>query len=100
MTEDRKVLKQVSSALNSDEPTTQRIHEHISNEADQITVEDIKNVRTDFSTDADGDGPLVNGLEQPLREEPVEHKGEHEKEATGKDESDSVGNNVWNVLGA
>lgn len=77
-----------------DTQTDKRMHEHMSNEDDEITEQDISNIKTDF----DFDNPPVSV------EEPGDESGESDDEKVldkkVEDNDDSSIDTSWNVLDA
>ena len=71
----------------TDEQTDKRIHQHLTNENDQITEEDISNIKTD-----------VVLPEEENHEESEEEK--MEKKHKIKDNEDSDIDTSWNILGS
>jgi hypothetical protein len=75
----------------TDQHTDDRIHEHLNNLHDEITEEDIRNVRTDIGVDA---APVAE--KEPLIEKKEEELPQKEEV---KDNTDpDVDTSSWNVL--
>lgn len=76
----------------TDPQTDKRIHEHLNNESDQITEQDIKNVRTDV---ADPNENIRSTKMPPTKDIPEEE----EKDSNElKDNNDPGIGTSWNML--
>jgi len=71
-----------------DEQTDKRMHEHLSNENDEITEDDIRNIITDMP---------VTQAEEVAKEEELEA---NEDDVVKDDTDPQIENDSWNVLGS
>lgn len=78
-----------------DKKTAKRVHEHLKNENDHISEEDIKNVKTDFNETEEN--------KKLLQPESVEHSIEETDDLQNdeeiKDNGDPGIKTSWNILG-
>ncbi|MBC7888121.1 MAG: hypothetical protein H7Z13_09530 [Ferruginibacter sp.] len=82
----------------SDEKTDMKIHRHISDQNDQITDQDIENVRTDIGVES-----TESLVQNDLKEEPVDEKNDagdtgEEKDKAGEQDANPI-ITPWNILG-
>lgn len=82
----------------SDEKTSQKIHQHLSDKNDVISEQDIENVRTDFNEESPA------GAEQASSEETENEKNETgDKKETGENKDKQENPPLitpWNILDA
>jgi hypothetical protein len=78
-----------------DEQTDKRMHEHLANEHDEITEEDISNIKTDFDYGA----PALDG-EEPTEDSTGEDDDEKILTKKVENNDDPSIDTSWNVIDA
>lgn len=85
-----------------DEQTNKRIHEHLTNESDRVSEEDIRNVKTDFSYNSPDNGrPTDTERSRIGKEKGKKGKKKIDENADTdqiKDNSDPEIETSWNIL--
>ncbi len=79
-----------------DERTAKKIHEHLVNEEDKISEEDISNIKTDFTGTADITGNETSNPGTESKEEKEEEEMMEDEKI--RDNTDPGVESAWNIL--
>ena len=89
-----------ATVVYKDEVTQKKIHEHLNNENDIITEQDIANINTGIIQENHSELIVLTDLQELPPKDSAEIEEEIEEEKTVKDNRDADVDTSWNVLGS